>query len=193
MVKLLCSVDGCEKVVHGKNLCANHYHRFKVYGDLNVSNKPRGTTEERFWKFIVKNESCWNWTGNKENGYGRVSVGKHLDGYVLAHRFSWELHNQQKIPEGMFVMHKCDNPECCNPEHLMLGTPKENTQDMIAKGRKRVVAPLGTENGKSVLNEEKVRFIRSSDLSHAKLAKELEVSASCVRGVRIGRTWAHIK
>ena len=93
----------------------------------------------------------------------------------------------------MFVMHKCDNPDCCNPEHLIIGTPKENTQDMIAKGRRRLVAPLGAENGKSVLNEEKVKFIRSSDFSHTKLAKLLEVSPNCVRGIRIGRTWAHIK
>jgi len=193
MAKSLCNVDGCEKFVHAKNLCANHYHRLKVYGDLNVSSKPRGTIEERFWKFVVKKESCWSWIGNKASGYGRVSAGKHSEGYVLAHRFSWELHNKQKIPEGMFVMHKCDNPECTNPEHLMIGTPKENTQDMIAKGRKRVVTSSGDKNGKSILDEEKVRFIRASDLPHAQLAKLLEVSPSCVRGVRIGRTWSHIK
>jgi hypothetical protein len=75
----------------------------------------------------------------------------------------------------------------------MIGTPKENTQDMIAKGRKKVVTSSGDKNGKSILNEEKVKFIRASDLSHAKLAKQLEVSASCVRGVRVGRTWSHIK
>ena len=89
-------------------------------------------------------------------------------------------------------MHKCDNPCCVNPNHLTIGTPKENTQDMIAKGRKRVVSPKGEGNGKSLLDEEKVRFIRSSTLNHAELGRQLGVSPNCIRGVRIGRTWSHI-
>ena len=170
-----------------------HYQRFKKYGNPLGGTKNHAPPEERFLRFVVKTDACWKWSGKKNNGYGVLSKGSKKDGYFLAHRFSWELHNKQSIPDGMFVMHKCDNPECCNPEHLIIGTPKENTQDMIAKGRRRLVAPLGAENGKSVLNEEKVKFIRSSDLSHAKLARLLEVSLNCVRGVRIGRTWAHIK
>jgi hypothetical protein len=191
-VRLVCKVDGCEKKSHGIGLCQQHYHRFKIFGDFNVKEKPRGTPIERFWKFVEKSNGCWSWNGNKSNGYGRFAVGAKKEGYFLAHRFSWELHNNAKIPDGMFVMHKCDNPECTNPDHLMLGTPKENTQDMIAKGRKITVAPVGAGNGKSVLNEEKVRFIRSSDLSHAALARLLDVSTGCVRGVRIGRTWSHV-
>lgn len=191
-LKVVCKVDNCDKQVHGFGLCQQHYHRFRVHGDYSVTPKPRGTPEERFWRFVEKKEGCWEWTGNKSNGYGRFAVGSKTDGYFLAHRFSWELHNQQKIPDCMFVMHKCDNPECTNPEHLILGTPKENTQDMIAKGRKRTVAPVGLGNGKSILNEEKVRLIRQSDLPHTVLAKQLGVSAGCIRGVRIGRTWTHV-
>ena len=189
----MCSVENCAREATKAGMCNMHYLRVRRHGNPHDGIKNHAPIEERFWRFIVKNESCWSWTGNKALGYGRISTGKKPYVLILAHRLSWEIHNKQKIPEGMFVMHKCDNPECCNPDHLMIGTPKENTQDMIAKGRKRVVAPLGTENGKSVLNEEKVRFIRSSDLPHAKLAKLLEVSPSCVRGVRIGRTWSHIK
>jgi hypothetical protein len=189
----MCSVENCDREATKSGMCNMHYLRVRRHGNPHDGIKNHAPIEERFWRFIVKNESCWSWTGNKALGYGRISTGKKPYVLILAHRLSWEIHNKQKIPEGMFVMHKCDNPECCNPDHLMIGTPKENTQDMIAKGRKRVVAPLGTENGKSVLDEEKVRFIRSSDLPHAKLAKLLEVSPSCVRDVRIGRTWGHIK
>ena len=189
----MCIVENCDREASKLGMCNMHYLRVRKYGNPFGGSKVQAPIEERFWKFIVKKESCWSWIGNKANGYGRISTGKKSEGYTLAHRLSWEIHNKQKIPDGMFVMHKCDNPECCNPKHLMIGTPKENTQDMIAKGRKRVVAPLGAENGKSILNEEKVRLIRSSDLPHAKLAKLLEVSPSCVRGVRIGRTWSHIK
>ena len=189
----MCSVENCDKKATKSGMCNMHYLRVRRHGNPQAGIKNHAPIEERFWRFIVKNEFCWSWTGNKALGYGRISTGKKPYVLILAHRLSWEIHNKQKIPEGMFVMHKCDNPECCNPEHLIIGTPKENTQDMIAKGRKRVVTSSGDKNGKSVLNEEKVRFIRSSNLPHAKLGKLLEVSASCVRGVRIGRTWSHIK
>jgi hypothetical protein len=189
----MCSVENCDKKATKSGMCNMHYLRVRKHGNPQAGIKNHAPIEERFWRFIVKNESCWSWTGNKALGYGRISTGKKPYVLILAHRLSWEIHNKQKIPDGMFVMHKCDNPECCNPEHLIIGTPKENTQDMIAKGRKRVVISSGNKNGKSVLNEEKVRFIRASDLPHAQLAKLLEVSPSCVRGVRIGRTWSHIK
>ncbi len=92
----------------------------------------------------------------------------------------------------MHIMHLCDNPICVNPKHLRLGTAKDNTQDMIQKGRKRTVAPKGDLNGKAILDEEKVRLIRESKLNHAELGRQLGVSPNCIRGVRIGRTWSHI-
>jgi hypothetical protein len=188
----MCSVENCDREATKSGMCNMHYLRVRRHGNPNNGIKNHAPIEERFWRFIVKNESCWSWLGNKASGYGRLAIGKKTEGYFLAHRFSWELHNKQKIPKGMFVMHKCDNPECTNPDHLTLGTPKENTQDMIAKGRKKTVASVGLKNGKALLNEEKVRLIRQSNLPHTEIAKQLGVSAGCVRGVRIGRTWSHV-
>ena len=192
-----CSVDGCDVPVRVKSLglCFKHYVRFKTYGTVERKKCARGSLEERFWTFVDKKsyDECWQWTGYiQKNGYGRISLGSKSQGYDGSHRVSWKLFNKTDVPDGMFVMHKCDNPSCVNPHHLSIGTPKENTQDMIAKGRKRVVSPKGEGNGKSLLNEEKVRLIRSSTLSHAGIARELGVSPNCVRGVRIGRTWTHI-
>lgn len=189
----MCKIEGCNGAHCALGFCEKHYKRFRRYGNPLGGIKNHASLEERFWRYVVKSEQCWSWSGNKSrSGYGRVSTGSKSEGYTLAHRFSWELHNNQKIPAGMFVMHKCDNPECSNPDHLMLGTPKENTQDMISKGRKRVVAPAGAGNGKSILDEEKVRFIRASNLSHAEVGRILDVSPNCVRGVRTGRTWSHV-
>ena len=189
----MCTVENCDRKIYAFQLCEKHYVRFKKYGNPLGGIKNHATPEERFWRFVQKFDGCWKWSGKKNNGYGAFSKGSKKDGAFLAHRFSWELHNKQKIPKGMFVMHKCDNPECTNPEHLMIGTPKQNTQDMIAKGRKKTVAPVGLGNVKSILNEEKVRLIRESNDSHAAVGRLLGVSSNCVRGVRTGRTWSHVE
>jgi hypothetical protein len=77
---------------------------------------------------------CWNFTGGKNNiGYGMIRDGK---GMRTTHRVSYEEHNG-KIPQGMLVLHSCDNTLCVAPHHLRLGTHKDNTHDMISKGRAR--------------------------------------------------------
>jgi hypothetical protein len=166
------------------------------YGSPEPRKNSQESLEVRFWLSVSKKEphECWIWTGNfRPNGYGRISIGSKKEGSEGAHRISWMLANKQDIPKGMHIMHKCDNPSCVNPNHLELGTPKDNTQDMIRKGRKSTVAPLGEENGNSLLDAEKVLLIRASTLNHAALGRQLGVSPSCVRGVRSGRTWSHIK
>ena len=88
----------------------------------------------------MRDDECWI-TSYKPSKHGYVVI--ELDGsYKLGkriarrlHRVVWEAHNAEPIPEGMLVRHTCDNPACCNPQHLLLGTPKQNTADMIERGR----------------------------------------------------------
>jgi len=90
---------------------------------------------ERFWKKVNKGSpsECWEWMAYKNpTGYGRVSKGGKIE---VAHRVAYEL-TYGAIPEGMVVMHRCDNPQCCNPGHLSLGTQKNNMWDCVSKGRR---------------------------------------------------------
>ena len=85
-------------------------------------------------KFNPETE-CWDWTAATYNdGYGIFRLSGAGGGVCRAHRFSWEAYNG-KIPEGLCVLHKCDNRKCVNPKHLFLGTKKDNTHDMISKNR----------------------------------------------------------
>jgi len=90
---------------------------------------------ERFWKFVNKTSGCWLWTGSVDpNGYGRISQGSRGKRPLHPHRLSWEIH-RGVIPDGQCVLHKCDNPPRVRPDHLFLGTMKDNTHDMMQKQR----------------------------------------------------------
>ncbi len=94
-------------------------------------------TEARFWSKVDKSGDCWIWTGsiNRYGGYGQFWDGKRSHN---AHRYAYILvHNI--IPPGLVVMHACDNPAYVNPAHLSLGTYKDNTMDMMRKGRHTTV------------------------------------------------------
>lgn len=111
--------------------------------------------EERFWKNVEKTETCWNWKGliQKNRGYGRLWVSSNKE--VLAHRLSLEIHGHV-LPKWCVVMHKCDNPKCVNPEHLQIGTHRENQKDKVLKGRQA----RGETQGHSILHELEVKAMK---------------------------------
>lgn len=148
---------------------------------------------------IVKmphHKGCWMWRGSlsKSTGYGKFSF---LHGTYLAHRVSWMLF-RGLIPEGLFILHKCDNPPCVNPDHLFLGTHAENMRDMLEKGRgnRKITTgsfAFGEEHRMSLLSNEQVSFIRTSDKSYVELAKILGVSAQVVGDAGRGRTYTKVR
>ena len=92
----------------------------------------RNDPAKRFWSLVKKTKRCWWWKGNVSSaGYGRFWVERES---ILAHRYSWMLKNE-KIPKGIFALHRCDNTLCVKPSHLFLGTQTDNMVDMAKKGR----------------------------------------------------------
>jgi len=86
-------------------------------------------------KILYHRSGCWIFAGARlPKGYGKIGVGSRGEGWMLAHRASYECF-VGPVPEGMCVLHRCDNPSCVNPDHLFLGTKSDNTQDCIKKGR----------------------------------------------------------
>ena len=112
---------------------------------------------------------CWLWTGRRNHfGYGITSEGNKT---IKAHRKVWELW-RATIPDGLLVCHRCDNPACCNPDHLFLGTYLDNNRDIFAKNR----MPVGVNHANSKLTAAQVVDIRFSKFSYSELAKLYKMS-----------------
>lgn len=128
-------------------------------------------------------------------GYGAINAGGHSGRALRAHRVSWNIHNGN-IPEGLFVLHRCDIPACVNPEHLFLGTILDNNRDMCSKGRHNKIAKAkGGAHGMSKLTSEEVSEIRDSRASKIgvrELASRYSVSMAQISRIALKQSWRHI-
>ena len=136
----------------------------------------------QFWSRVTASTAfqCWPWTGRtNESGYGRFKDG-------MAHRVAYELINGP-IPGGYVIRHRCDNPACCNPNHLLIGTSADNTADAVERGR----LAIGERHGRTRLTEEQVHYIRRNPegRTQATLARKFGVSPSTISYIRSGRNW----
>jgi hypothetical protein len=125
---------------------------------------------KRFWDKVVKTDTCWVWTASVNGkGYGSFGYGGRVQ---LAHRVSWQMHCGP-IPPGLCVCHACDNPSCVRPDHLFLGTIKDNNRDRDRKGRGRLLRG----NVKTVPKEwhSVARALRAEGLTYKAIAGEMPV------------------
>ena len=137
------------------------------------------------------NSGCWIWTGCiLSNGYGQIHDHQNGQNVKLgAHHASWLLH-RGKIPSGILVLHKCDTPLCVNPDHLFLGTQKDNAQDRNRKGRNANVK--GTRHPLCRLSPEQIVAIRADKRVQTIIAKDFGISQSHVSAIKNKRFWSHI-
>jgi hypothetical protein len=159
----------------------------------------------RFWSRVIllaNVDKCWEWSGAKwGKGYGCFRIKKLI---YNAHRLAFFIQNK-KDPLELQVCHKCDNPSCCNPNHLFLGTNKDNYEDCLKKGRykppplpstiKRNLA-IGDRNKSTKLTKDQVIAIREAYSNggrrQSELAKEYGLNQSSIRDIIIRHTWKHI-
>jgi hypothetical protein len=145
----------------------------------------------RFEAKFEKGEGCWEWQAScAGKGYGQMKLPKQRK-QEYAHRLSFLIYNGE-IPEGMQVLHSCDNPKCVSPSHLSVGTCKQNQQDMKAKNR----STFGTKNARAKLTDEKVRQIKSclkAGIIQSKIAVMFDVSQIEISRINTGKRWARVK
>lgn len=175
---------------------------------------------KRFWSKVRRSEGCWIWLARRDkDGYGEFQLNGRKE---RAHRVAWRMWRDEVIPEGLFVLHVCDNPSCVKPSHLFLGNAIENVRDRDRKGRgnagrgarhgtkthpHRIArgdrsgprlhpgSYRGERNGQAKLQEKDVREIlrlRAEGFTLAKLGAKFGISPQHVAKITKGRRWRHI-
>lgn len=173
------------------------------------SQQRQGTPKDRLYRRIIKSKTgCWEWMGTRHsNGYGvmRWSQRGTKSGLVTTHRASWIIHFGE-IPDGLCVIHRCDNRRCVNPYHLSLGTIADNVRDCVTKNRhaygdrngNRLHPELvnrGESHGMAKLTEIQVKRIRklySSGKTQLQIASMFEIKRTHVQQITSRRTWRYI-
>lgn len=195
MSKRICTVESCERTPSdGHRMCSAH--RLRSYAGkpmdspIRTTLPPSATPSERLYARLVIGgpDECWVWAGGtSQKGYGKMRCVPGGN-YQYTHRVSWAVHNGP-IPDGLHVLHHCDNPPCCNPNHLFLGTNDDNVADKMSKNRHYA----GESSPVAKLSESDVLEIRKIGREQvASVAKRYKVDPSTIYSIINRRTWKHV-
>ena len=148
-----CTFDGCSKKHRARGWCSSHYSQWLLTGEVTTLKRGSECSEPGCSEPVIcyqhcrqhviqhvgvttTSSGCHMWNGRlTASGYG-VLGDAHK---TRAHRLAWEIANGTSVPEGLVIRHSCDNPPCCNPDHLDVGTDADNARDAIQRGRRRVI------------------------------------------------------
>ena len=176
----------CDRPGLARGLCSSHYARWwrtkRVRAEDPIGGVP---ANERFWTKVDQTagpDACWPWLGSRSRGYGRFSIGRQE---LKAHRYT--LFGLINRPEA--VLHACDNPPCCNPQHLWIGSRRENNADRAKKGR----SATGERMAHAKLSQGRAEEIRhryaQGGVSQQRIADEMGISQALVSQVVHERVW----
>jgi HNH endonuclease len=152
---------------------------------------------DRFWPKVTKtSDGCWEWSGSRnEKGYGLVGIPRVIREIlglrahtVKTHRLAWILSRGQLVPNGKHVLHTCDNPPCCRPRHLFLGTQQINSQDMVGKHRGPDSPPVLTAK-----DVKEIRRLVANGEPRRLIAAQFGVVTNTVGKIIRGETWKWLK
>lgn len=184
-----CSIEGCERLSPKlwRTMCYYHYRK---WWDVNRGGIPRPSARERFWGKVGRRgaSQCWIWTGAlSDSGYGIIFwQGRSRPATHVALQIAGK-----ERPIGTQACHRCDNPPCVNPNHLYWGTPRDNVDDCVARGRR----PKGVETAQATLTDQQVLDIRhryAGGETGPCLAREFQVSKTQIYRIASGKKWAHL-
>lgn len=184
-----CRVGGCEGTHYAYGYCRRHYRHVQRHG---TPCPP--SIRERLSQGSERHGSCLLWTGSRyPNGYGRIGYqGRDR----MAHRLAYELHHGP-IPDGLYVCHHCDTPNCIEPSHLFVGTQADNLDDMRRKGRWAARDRRGESNARAKTTETEVRIVKrlrqNTDLTCPVIADCVGLPLGIVEAISAGRTWKHVQ
>ena len=198
-----CAITDCPTKAICRGWCQKHYTRWKRTGDpdkvIHAYREPPHLVRpkrDRWEERVDKSGDCWLWTGAKtSHGYGQLRTGN--PGRVeMAHRLAWDFY-RGPIPTGMNVLHRCDNPPCVNPDHLMVGSQSVNALDMVAKGRQRGGFGEYRHSGGAgwKLNSEIVLEIRrraEGGESYASISRSFDLTAAMVSRIVRRLSWRRV-
>jgi len=146
--------------------------------------------KERFLSNVDHKNECWIWLGYiAKHGYG---VSSYRSRTMLAHRLSWIIFKGE-LDNNLDVCHKCDNPKCVNPNHLFLGTARDNVQDCFNKKRK---SHKGEKHPGSKIQEKdviEIFHLRKIGFTHQKIADKFKLTQSCISNILHRRLWKHVE
>lgn len=188
-----CCIDNCGQAYYSKGYCRKHYTAFAKYNDPLFVFVPPQFSSESFWSHVAitsDDNECWEWQGSmfSTTGYGRIGIDSRT---YLAHRLAWELTHGRE--SRLWILHSCDNPPCCNPNHLREGTAKDNVDDMWLRGRVKVLK--GAEHPRAKLNEADIQQIRqylAQGLGYRRIAPMFHVTTATIQCIATNKTWRHL-
>lgn len=196
-----CLIEGCSRPYKGRGWCGTHYLRWRLHGSpfalSRAENVPFKSIDAEgfaayFWRVcgVTANpDKCWEWQrGGTKAGYGLLTISGHTQ---YAHRLAWQLANGRPPRKAMEILHSCDNPPCCNPNHLREGTHAENMAEALERGRMEI----GSARFNTHLTEDDVRTIRRKLADGAvgqRIAEEYAISPAAVSSIKNKTRWKHV-